>query len=181
MDSTYPMYGAEVLARAALATVFTVSGVMKLRSAGEFDETVHELGSVPERWARPVAAAAIAAELGTAAVLAVPATGVYGPCCAIALLLVFTVLIARALWAGRHGGPSVSCACFGAGGSALGPVHLVRNTVLLALAVLGAAASGASAGFDSGCWPPLALVLGLLIAGVTVLLDDLAYLLRRPA
>jgi hypothetical protein len=181
MDSIYAMYGAEVLARGALAAVFAVSGTMKLRAPGEFGEAVRELGSVPRRWVRPVGAAAVAAELGTAAALAVPATGVYGPCCAIALLAVFTGLIARSLWARRGGGPSVSCACFGAGGAEIGALHLVRNAVLLALAVVGVAASGASAGFDAGYWPPLALVLGLLVGTVVVLLDDLAYLLRRTA
>ena len=52
---------------------------------------------------------------------------------AIAVLLLFTALIVRHLIAGR----APDCACFGAWSSKpVGRGHLVRNTILLAIAVL---------------------------------------------
>jgi uncharacterized membrane protein YphA (DoxX/SURF4 family) len=52
---------------------------------------------------------------------------------AIALLLLFSALIAKRLSEGRH----PPCACFGAwSAKAIGPEHLARNGVLLVLAAL---------------------------------------------
>jgi len=179
------MDGIQIFCRGALAAVFLVSGTMKLRAPTEFADAVQALGRVPERWARWVGAAAIAAELGTAVALAVPVASRYGLWCALGLLTVFTALILRTLAASRGGAPNVSCACFGAGGAEISAVHLVRNAVLLTLAALGLATSSVNgtggAGFGSGYQAPLALAFGLLLAVVTVLLDDLVYLFRRTA
>jgi Methylamine utilisation protein MauE len=52
---------------------------------------------------------------------------------AIGILLLFTALIVSHLLAGR----APECACFGAwSAKPIGPGHLVRNTILLTLAVL---------------------------------------------
>jgi hypothetical protein len=52
---------------------------------------------------------------------------------AIALLLLFSALIAKRLSEGRH----PPCACFGAwSAKPIGPEHLMRNGLLLVLAVL---------------------------------------------
>lgn len=175
------MFNATLLARCALAAVFLCSGAMKLRSLAAFDAAVVALGALPPRLAglaRPVGLGVIGAELATAVLTALPATAPDGLALATVLLAAFTALIGRSLRRTAAGAPAVSCACFGAGDSAVGRVHLVRNVVLLALALgaLAAGFGGAASGHALGPWPATALAPGLLLALFIVLIEDLAFL-----
>ena len=76
-------------------------------------------------------------EIVLGAILIVQLAPVAAGVVALATLLVFTGLIVRRLAQGRH----PPCACFGAwSAKPLGPGHLVRNGVLILLAVVTIAA-----------------------------------------
>lgn len=168
----------DFFARAALAAVFLCSSVLKARGLDEFDESVQRLGRIPRRYARPTGLAVVGCEAGTAVLLAVPAAQGYGFALAAAQLAVFTALLVAAVRSARGGAAAVRCACFGAGSSVVGRLHIVRNAVLLALALLGCALW--SVGADGSGAPQrgaqTAVALGLLLGLVVVLLEDLAFL-----
>jgi hypothetical protein len=89
---------------------------------------------VPRRFARAAAFAVPVGELALAVSLLVFWSSSWPAWVAVALLAVFTVLVVRA--AVRH----VPCPCFGAGNEGpAGAMSVVRNGVLLALAVLATA------------------------------------------
>jgi len=131
------------LARVAamvLAGVFAWAGVAKLWNRQATSRSFAGLGlPAPASLALVVPAT----ELGVAsALVAVPPLGAWA---ALALLVVFTVVIIRALATGV----TVPCACFGSARSAraVSSVDVVRNACLAAAAVL---AAGVPA--DSGLW-----------------------------
>ena len=114
----------------ALAAVLAWAGVAKLRRPGATADDFAELG-LPG--AGLLSIAVPVAELVTA-ILLVLVPG-WGGVVAFGLLAVFTANLAMVVRSGRL----VSCACFG--GSSRDPVssrHLVRNLVLLAMAMAAA-------------------------------------------
>jgi uncharacterized membrane protein YphA (DoxX/SURF4 family) len=113
--------------RLALAAVFAVAGVAKLRDPHGAQSTVGAVG-VPAAL-RPTAAFVLSAlELGTAALLVLPGLGVIGAAFAAALLVVFLV----GLTTQYVRGVEVPCACFGQiAVTPAGVPTLVRNAVLL--------------------------------------------------
>lgn len=167
--------------RAFLLVVFAVAVLSKTATAARrraFTSAVAAFGI--RRALRPTAAAVVASELAAVALLcAAPAPG-FTAC--VALLAVFTVAIARALRTGKR----VACRCFGSSGAALGPGHAVRNALLLAVAVAGAAmaAAGTGAGhIDVSSWCA-ATIAGGAAGAVMTRWDDVAYVLgftNRPA
>jgi hypothetical protein len=90
-----------------------------------------------------------------------------------ALLAVFTGAIGVLLRRGER----APCHCFGVQDAPLGPVHLVRNVVLFAIAVTGALSPAGA--YDAGA-VALAVVSGLVVAVLVVRLDDLADLFSSP-
>jgi methylamine utilization protein MauE len=89
------------------------------------------------------------------------------------LLAVFTVAIGLLL----RRGDRRPCHCFGVTDIPLGPAHLVRNLVLLALAVTGFSVPGsefAVAGVALAC------VAGVVVAVLMVRFDDLVTLFAPP-
>jgi uncharacterized membrane protein YphA (DoxX/SURF4 family) len=120
-----------LVVRVALAAVFAVAGVAKLRDPQGAQRTVGGVG-VPEGL-RPLAATALSAlELGVAALLVLPGLGVIGGAIAAALLAVF--LIALGVQYAR--GEQVPCACFGqVAVTPAGLPTLARNAVLLGAAL----------------------------------------------
>jgi uncharacterized membrane protein YphA (DoxX/SURF4 family) len=121
-----------IVVRVALAAVFAVAGVAKLRDPQGAQATVGGVG-VPAAARASVAFALSAAELGVAALLVLPGLGVIGAAFAAALLSAF--LVALAVQYAR--GVAVPCACFGQiAVTPAGVPTLVRNAVLLAAAVL---------------------------------------------
>jgi hypothetical protein len=168
---------------AATLLVFAVAAWSKAygRAARQaFAASLRPLRLVPDRYVGALAVAAIAAEFTVAAVLAwallgalgtVPGTdpaGRVGLTAAAALLVVLSAGIARAL----RRGTAATCACFGATARPLGRRHLVRNSLIGAIALAGLAAGAGDA--HRG----LAGSVGALIAGAAAALtlmhlDDL--------
>jgi uncharacterized membrane protein YphA (DoxX/SURF4 family) len=120
-----------LIVRVALAAVFAVAGVAKLRDPHGAQRTVGAVG-VPVG-VRPAAAFGLCvAELAVAALLLLPGLGDIGAGIAVAMLVVFLV----ALGVQYLRGIEVPCACFGQiAVTPAGLPTLARNAVLLAAAV----------------------------------------------
>ena len=137
-----------------LAVVFAWAAVAKLRTPAPTTTSFHGLG-LP---AAPVLAKAVPAVELAVAVGLVLAPGL-AAWVALALLLGFSVVIARAVAAGS----TVTCACFGAAAAAdddedarpVSVVELVRNAGLGGLAIV---ASGSGAGVVRTSLPALVIV-----------------------
>jgi hypothetical protein len=121
-----------LVVRVLLAATFAIAGVAKLMDLRGTRTAVVGFG-VPERLSAPASVAIAGAELATA-VLVVPAsTAVAGAWAAIALLVLFSLAAVTNLVRGRR----PECHCFGQLHSApIGPGLLVRNAVLIGLAVV---------------------------------------------
>ena len=150
----------------AVASVFVVAAVAKLRSPEATQEATVSLG------VHAAAAAFIApGELAVAALLLlVPRAGAAA---AVGLLVLFTVLLKRVLAEGR----TVRCGCFGAGSAA--PVtssSLLRNVALIAASLL--AWSAPSVRTTSAVELSASLAVGLGVVCVGLLLHALAELRR---
>ncbi|WP_244224336.1 MauE/DoxX family redox-associated membrane protein [Corallococcus sicarius] len=161
--------------RLLLAVVFALAAGSKARSRESFKDFTRTLGSfgVPKALAgAPLAAAVVLAE--ALCVLLLLAAAPAGYALALMLLGGFTLGLVRA-W---RGAAPVSCRCFGASATPVGPGHLVRNGLLLSVGVLGAL------GHQAGPAPlEAALLAGAVggLAGVFVTRwDDLVFLLRGP-
>jgi uncharacterized membrane protein YphA (DoxX/SURF4 family) len=122
-----------VVASVLLGLAFVVAGGSKVAAGRAWPEEARGLGApsfvipvVP--WFEIVVGASLIVQLAP-----VVAGGV-----ALVTLLIFTGLIARRLAQGQH----PPCACFGAwSAQPIGPGHLVRNAVLILLAVVTIAAN----------------------------------------
>lgn len=173
----YLLFGA----RCALALTLLASVTGKLRAPGGISGTVADLGIVPGRLAGPVGAAVIAAETSAIALVWLPGpAGVAAFLGAAALIAAFTAVLVVLI----RRDDDVSCACFGASRTPVGPAHLVRNGVLLAVCGLGAAAAAAGPGAALPPEPPAAFAAGLVAVVTGVLListDTLAGLFTRPS
>lgn len=105
-----------------------------------------------------------AAEAAVVVLLAVPATRTAGFVAAAALLAVLTAGIAVVLARGT----TAPCRCFGASATPLSARHLVRNGVLVVVAVLGLAAPAGPPGIG----PALVATLAGAVAGLLVTVAD---------
>jgi uncharacterized membrane protein YphA (DoxX/SURF4 family) len=118
----------QTLAAVALGAAFVVAGGSKLAAGPAWAEQARGLGAPPIvvrvlPFVEIVVGAALITSLGQRAAAAV----------ALVLLAAFTALIVVRLAQGRH----PPCACFGAwSATPIGPMHVVRNVALMALAVL---------------------------------------------
>jgi hypothetical protein len=165
--------------RTLLIVVFAAAAAGKLRSRSALREFRGGLAAFGVRGRRAAALAVCVpvAELAATGLLAVDRTAVAGYAVAAVLLVAFTAALAAALRAGRR----VSCRCFGARASSAGPLHLVRNGVLLAAAVSGGLLQFAGLAPAGVAAAGAAAALGAFAALVVIRLDDLAYLLgSRP-
>jgi peroxiredoxin/uncharacterized membrane protein YphA (DoxX/SURF4 family) len=121
---------AVVLFRMCLAGVFALAGTAKLRDIEGSKQALADFG-VPAGAAGVLGVALPIAELGVATALFAAPTVPYGAAAALALLLIFTVAIARNVARGH----TKSCQCFGQWSSTpVGPRLLVRNLVLATMA-----------------------------------------------
>ena len=115
------------VAAIVVGVVFVVAGASKLAAGPGWPAQARELGApsvavAPMPWI----------ELAVGAALLVGLASPLPAIAAIVLLLGFTVLLLLRLREGRR----PPCACFGAwSASPIGPQHLIRNGVLLVLAV----------------------------------------------
>ena len=169
----------------ALAGVFAVSvrgkaGAVRFRV---FVATAGPLELLPRRWRGTAAIAVVAAESAVVAAIAAGvalvlsglgyAVLVAGFAGAAALLTVFTVAIGLML----RRGDRRPCHCFGTQDLPLGPAHLVRNLVLLTLAIVGSFAQGTGHALAGVA---LAGFAGLLVVVLIAGFDDLVALFTSP-
>ncbi|MGK5497782.1 MauE/DoxX family redox-associated membrane protein [Streptomyces sp. URMC 125] len=170
------------VSRIVLVLVFAAAVLGKTRNAESFHAftySVETLGRVSAARAPVLAAGVVLAEAAGALLLAWPAAyggrlpATIGLLTMIGLLVSFTCAVVRALRAGKQ----VACRCFGTSADPVGPPQLVRNAVLLAVAVT--AAPGV---WESGhlSWQArfAAWLCGATAALVLVVGDELATLLR---
>jgi hypothetical protein len=164
----------ELGCRAALVVVFALAFAGKVRGAAAWRAFVQSLAAfgVSAAWARPPAAAAIAAVEAAAVVLLV-ASPAPGFALALALLAVFTGALVVALRRGQR----APCRCFGASERPIGPAHLARNAILLALACAGLAAGALKGSPSTALHDSIATLLTGGMAGFVVTRwDDLLFL-----
>jgi hypothetical protein len=156
----------------AMGLAFAVSGISKVagpKAFAEFTASVGTLGRVPPRLRAPLAAVVVVLELAVPVALATPAAGA-------AFMLAAGLLVAfsAAVWSAIRRRSTTPCRCFGPTSTPLGPLHLVRNGLLLAVAVVGAALLLAGPG---GPAEPGGLVVagaaGVVLAVVLIRVDDL--------
>ncbi|MGW1077955.1 MauE/DoxX family redox-associated membrane protein [Streptomyces sp. NPDC002537] len=164
--------------RCLIGAVFLASSVGKVMGQGAFDRfvsSVEGMRVLPARSARSVARSVVVAEFTVCVALVAPvrAAAVTGFVVAGGLLAVFATGILLSL----RQGVRAPCRCFGVSASPLGPRHVVRNLVLTALTVVGAAAVSASGATTAG-GAAVAVVGGLLAGGLVAALDDILDLFR---
>jgi hypothetical protein len=156
---------------ALLWVVFAVSAVSKLRGQRAFAESLRPLPGLPALLVTPVAALVTAVEVlvvaGLSAVVVSGALAVAALGLAAVLLTVFTIGIALAIR--RHA--AARCACFGSAERELGPVHVVRNVFLLAVAVLAILTGPGAEVAPAGAL--LAALTGAVAGFITIRLDVL--------
>ncbi|MBT2511842.1 hypothetical protein J7I98_40020 [Streptomyces sp. ISL-98] len=165
-----------VSGRVLLGLVFLCSVAGKLRSADAyraFRLSVAQLAPPLRRRTKAVAPLVIAAEAAVLVALVVPASVTVGFAAGAFLLAGFALALTGVLRRKEN----AACHCFG-GSEPVAPRYVVRNVLLVGVALAGLvgrpitaeAAAGSSAGLL------LAVGIGVLLALFTVTLDDLAHL-----
>jgi uncharacterized membrane protein YphA (DoxX/SURF4 family) len=121
---------ASTVAAVIVGLAFLLAGASKVAAGPRWPATAIEMGA-PRITIPLVPWVELAVGAGLLVQVAMPIPAV----AAIALLVAFTALIVVRLREGRR----PSCACFGAwSAEPIGRVHLIRNAVLIALAVVAA-------------------------------------------
>jgi Methylamine utilisation protein MauE len=169
------MVNIAISSRCLLAFVFACSAVAKLRSGGSFRTFRAWLADLPvpvaPRHAGALAAAVAGAEVLIVLLAVLPWTVLAGFALAGATLATFiagtSLAIAR--------GTKAACNCFGARGAPLGRRHVARDTVLLAVATVGAVASNAHGARPAGI--AVSVATASFLAVLIVFLDDVLSLL----
>jgi hypothetical protein len=160
----------EVFGRCLIGVVFLASAWSKRPVGGrfrQFSDSLAAMGLLPARFVVPVAAIVVVLE--TAVVLLLLLLAAAGFALATALLIGFAVAIGLVL----RRGVQASCRCFGGSGAApFRRHHIVRNLVLVAVAVAGFVAALAGPALP---WAAVALaaVPALVVALLVTRLDDL--------
>ncbi|MFD1538345.1 MauE/DoxX family redox-associated membrane protein [Nonomuraea guangzhouensis] len=170
----------EVASRLLLLTMFALALVSKIssrRAWAEFVESTRAMAVVGDAQVAAVAVATAAAEGAVIVLAAVPLRWAGSVAFVIAAGLLGSLTVAVALVVRR--GKSVTCRCFGASQTPLGVSHVVRNALLVVIALLGLAGSLVTGPFDLFLTVIVGVfgaVLGLLVARW----DDLVSLLVAP-
>jgi len=129
------------VARLSIALVLGVAAVHKLRDPGAFRSALGGYRLLPDALVPAAAVLLAALEVAAAAALALPGSGPAPALLAALLLALYTAAIAVNLARGRR---DIDCGCSGpARRQPLGPGLLLRNALLVAAALLGAAPVGA--------------------------------------
>ncbi len=168
-----------LVCRGVVGLVFAVAVFSKVRGPGAYREFASWLAGLPVPLAgsRGLPVVLAAAEAAVVVLVAVPGVAPAGLGLAAAILAVMVtgtvVIMSR--------GARVSCRCFGSSQSLLGTRHLVRDGVLLAVAVTGAAASAFGSGREAASLAGIVLSLAAALTAATfvVFLDDLMALFGR--
>jgi hypothetical protein len=161
----------DLFARVLLVVVFGSAVAGKVRSRQGFAGFRDSVAAIAPGWlpVGPVSGGVLVGEAATVVLLAAPGTRLAGYALAAVLLAVFCAGIARVV----HRRQTVRCQCFGAGGTALGRGHLVRNGLLVAVAAAGALDT-------TSVSAPVALTAataGALLGLVTTRWEDVTFLL----
>jgi uncharacterized membrane protein YphA (DoxX/SURF4 family) len=166
-----------IVCRCAVGLTFLVSVSAKLRSRSAFRAFVSWLAALPvplvRSQPRATAIATAAAEAVIVVLVALPRTVRPG----LALASVVLAAFAASTWVFVARGADAPCHCFGVSASPLGRRHVVRDALLGAVAVTGAAAAGLGGARPAGA--VLSLGAGLVAAVFIVFFDDLAALFTR--
>ncbi|MFH0518505.1 MauE/DoxX family redox-associated membrane protein [Streptomyces sp. M41] len=164
--------------RCLIGTVFLAAAISKLagrHALPAFAGSISALRVLPPALSGTAALAVVCAEgvVCLLLVVPVPTAGVVGFGCAALMLVVFALVIARAVVAGAR----TPCRCFGGSTVPLGVRHIVRN-----VALAGCAAAGTAAAQTTGSVHPagsaVAAVAGLLAGGLVVALDSIVDLFQ---
>ncbi|MFI6595862.1 MauE/DoxX family redox-associated membrane protein [Nonomuraea sp. NPDC050536] len=162
-----------------IAAVFLASAFSKIRSKRQFElftASAVELGLPSFVPSRLGAAAIVAMEAAVSPLLLL--LPVVGFCLAVALLAVFITGIVRV----HRAGEKVACRCFGGDSQTpLGPRHVVRNALLIAVALAGALTAFSSAESVHPAILIAAAGAGLIGSVVFILFDDISdlFAMRR--
>ncbi|MFC0628092.1 MauE/DoxX family redox-associated membrane protein [Kribbella deserti] len=166
---------------AALALVFALSAANKAsrKSFHDFVTSAGPLEVLPEALRLPAAYGVVAVEAALAIALVVGAGGAFssrlsllaivGFVLAITLLLAFTTAIVLTL----RRGVRKACKCFGATSTPLGRAHVVRNLLLLVLAVAGLVAALTQGAPLQPAGAALAVMAGVIGGLLITRFDDL--------
>lgn len=157
-----------------LGVVFTVSGVSKLHDLPAFQRSLQALELVEPHRARPVALLVGVAEI-TVPLLLIFARPL-GLVLAVVQLAALTVVVLRTV----RRGVTAPCGCFGRTSRPMTIVHAWRNVALLALGAAAWVLAPPTERVDAAALLS-ATGLGLLLALVTLTVDDWVELLRPPA
>jgi hypothetical protein len=163
-----------VIGQSVVCVVFGVAAVTKLRAPATFRAALRDLRVGP---AGLVPAAAIAVPVVELAI-AVAVPWAPRPALVAAAILLAGFFAGTAL-AIRRGSPA-RCACFGAATRPLGRMHLVRDVLLGAIALVAAAGGGDQHVSRPAAGIVIAAAVGLVLAQLAMALDDIADLLTSP-
>lgn len=124
--------------RVMIAGVFVVAmaKARSWKSILSFVDSVRAFRMIPPTLIWPIAVVVVLCEAAVVLMLAVPGFGVAGFVLATSMLAVFTVAALLTILKGWQ----VPCRCFGISATPVGPVHIWRNAILLAVALIGATA-----------------------------------------
>jgi len=170
----------EIAARLLIGVVFVIALAGKVNGAAAYREFVlslRRMDVLPVALASRAAPGSLVAEGLIILLLAVPlrAAAVAGFALAAGLLTVFAVAIAVSLRRGNR----APCRCFGASSAPLGPGHIARNAVLVAVALVGLLAA-LRPGAASVAGGVVAAFAGLVAGLVVTMYDDIAALWSPP-
>lgn len=156
--------------RVLLGVVFAVSAATKLMAPRPFARSLRRMGVLPGRLVRIVVPVVIGTETLIVLLLAAPLTASASIAFVVAagLLVTFTLAIVVSVRRG-HQEP---CRCFGRSTVPLGTRHVVRNMMLLAVAIVGFGGSVAGGGASPGVLV-VAAVAGLVLGGLATVYDDI--------
>lgn len=123
-----------VVARSAMALLFVVAALHKLRDRDAFRATLDAYALLPQALSAPLARAVPVLEIAAAVLLVTPRAAAAGGALAALLLGVYALAMGVNLLRGRR---DLDCGCMGPGArSPVGPGLIVRNAVLIAVALV---------------------------------------------
>ncbi|MGE8063633.1 MauE/DoxX family redox-associated membrane protein [Pseudomonas sp. NPDC089569] len=122
----------------AIAVLLASAATHKVRAPGRFARQLADYQLLPEALVRPTARLVPLLELAIAFALLVPVTRGWAALSAASLLALYAAAMGINLWRGRR---DIDCGCAGPDqAQPLRPVLLLRNSVLVALALLASVA-----------------------------------------
>lgn len=173
--------------RCLIGLVFLASAASKLRDRRSRTDFLAATTRLTPQWllwlvamgrdatsagALRVSVGVLAAEFTVPVLVAVPATARFGLGAATALLIAFT----GALWVVAGGDEGIACACFATSSAPVGTPHIVRNLLLVIVAVTGLVLPRTEPVHPAGVL--LAVVAAAAGATLVIFTEDLVDLFR---